>query len=83
MPITMEEHIRNIRRRVIQEATVEERLEGIPPQVILQHLSLGQLLRLLTPEQLVRIMTYDRGLKKFCPKARQWLRDYIDACPTA
>ena len=60
MPITMDEYIRKIHKQWIQEATVEERLEGLKTEQRLQGVPLAQRLQGVTPEEVERLTPEDR-----------------------
>ncbi len=69
MPYTTEEFIRDVNRRVISEATLQERLEGLPKEEVLKNYSLEDRLEGVSLEDrlqglsLEEIETYMQKLK--------------------
>ena len=58
VPITMEEYIREAKKRLVQDCTVAERLEGIPPE---------QRLEGIPPEQLVEKLLQEGKVARTAP----------------
>jgi hypothetical protein len=74
MPITLEEFVRQARKEVIKEATVDERLEGLTPEQRLEGLTPEQLLRRLSPEQLLEGLSPEQRqllLRRLAEEVRQ------------
>ncbi len=79
MPITMEEYIRNSRKRTIQEASVEERLEGIPSEQRLEGIPSEQRLEGIPTEQIIDTLF----TQTLTPEAREKLRRLYEELPPA
>jgi hypothetical protein len=64
MPITLAEFVRDARRQILREASVEEILEAHPPE---------QLLDGLTPEQRLEGLSLEQRLRGLSPDQRECL----------
>ena len=73
MPVDREEFLRNARRMLIQEATVQERLEGLSSEQLLERISPEQRLEDISPEQVFQGLTPDK---------RENLRRLLEKPPT-
>ena len=68
VPITMEEFIRKARKKLIQEAPIEERLEGLTPEQLLEQVSAEEILERLPAEERLKGMTTEERLKGVPPE---------------
>jgi len=67
-----------IRRRLLESYTAEERLEGLPTEKRLEGLSVEEILRHLSPEEIVRQMSSEDFLRRVPQAERDLLRKRLE-----
>jgi hypothetical protein len=80
MPVNKEEFLKQAKKRIVQDCTVEERLEGLSSEQILARMAPEQRLEGVTPEQMLEKLL---SAPELSPEAREKLRRLLNDAPQA